>query len=55
MKSGRANRWTLPSDVIVPAVATVAPSSMKKLPSTVQMKLLLTGGGGGGIRRLQSP
>ncbi len=34
--------------MIVPAVATVAPPSMKKSPSTVQMKLLPTGGGGGG-------
>eukprot|EP00984_Skeletonema_dohrnii_P013076 scaffold5384_cov73-Skeletonema_dohrnii-CCMP3373.AAC.3 len=46
VKSGRANRWTLPGDIIVPAVATVAPPTMKKLPSTTQMKLLPTGGGG---------
>jgi len=46
VKSGRANRWTLPGDIIVPAVATVAPPTMKKSPSTTQMKLLPTGGGG---------
>eukprot|EP00984_Skeletonema_dohrnii_P034315 scaffold33527_cov137-Skeletonema_dohrnii-CCMP3373.AAC.1 len=42
VKSGRANRWTLPGDIM----ATVAPPTMEKSPSTTQMKLLPTGGGG---------
>eukprot|EP00986_Skeletonema_menzelii_P002560 scaffold696_cov137-Skeletonema_menzelii.AAC.2 len=44
VKSGRANRWFLPSDVIVAAVATVAPPTMKKSPSASQMKLPTSGG-----------
>eukprot|EP00984_Skeletonema_dohrnii_P016361 scaffold7259_cov77-Skeletonema_dohrnii-CCMP3373.AAC.3 len=43
---GRANRWTLPSDIIIPVVATVAPPTVKKSPSTTLVKLLPTGGGG---------
>ena len=52
VKSGRANRWELPSDIIVPPVATVEPPTMKKSP---QMKLLPTGGSEGGNKLPQKP
>ncbi|KAL7434842.1 hypothetical protein ACHAXM_004295 [Skeletonema potamos] len=55
VRSGRANRWALPSDIVVPPVATVEHPTMKKSPSTTQMKLLPTGGGSGGNKLPQKP
>ena len=51
VKSGRANRFHLPSDIVIPAVATVESSTMKKSPSTSQMKSLPTSGNSGGNKK----